>query len=174
MALRRCRGCPLLTAPGPGPPRRRSAGAWAAPEACGKHPRWHSGQCGFSLQAWGPRRAERWRARRGAAAAGVLGRESCHWHSLTESRHSKRYPPLRPAPNGRAPFVVGDGSFTPSGGRYAMWGISKERGGPRPTRDTRLARRTLGRTLLSRSRGACAGPSSRLASPRRPRPTASG
>jgi hypothetical protein len=146
-------------------------GVGAAPEACGKHPRW---QCRFSLQASGPRRAGRWRARRGAAAAGVLGRESCHWHSLTESRHSKCYPPLRPAPNGRAPFVVGDGSFTPSGGRYAMWGISKERGGPRPTRDTRLARRTLGRTLLSRSRGACAGPSSRLASPRRPRPTASG
>ena len=50
--------------------------------------------------------------------------------ALTESRHSKRYPPLRPGAERearRAPFVVGDGSFTPSRGSYAVWGISKWR-----------------------------------------------
>ncbi len=42
---------------------------------------------------------------------------------------SKRPPPSGPRERGArgAVLVVGDGSFTPSRGRYAIWGISKWR-----------------------------------------------
>ena len=54
----------------------------------------------------------------------VLGRERCHWQC--ESR-LKALPPLPACAERESSFVVGDGSFTPSRGRYAIWGISKWR-----------------------------------------------